>query len=253
MSKVCSMSSENKGKREGSGNKNSRKLARSTIKELFGAMDSAIEDSVTKRGAKTLLVIDPVHVFNIEVQALRFLIDEKGMDGVVLTLSRPARVLRMALDAHLKSEKRPYYVDPLGSISGYSKSGNDNSDHGVEGMIWTSEQEGAKTFWTPGPFDGEVLYSAVETAMHALRSDAGGGEYFVYVDDLMGLEHYLQIKETNYLATAIKDGLGVKDLPADLKIHKFVGLSRIEDQYYSWVYERVGPSFPFEILCSDSA
>lgn len=244
---------ERESKKKESKDEKCRKLARSTIKELFGAMDSAIEDAQTERGAKALLVIDPIHVFNIEVQALKYLVDVRGMNGVVLSLSRPARVLRMALDAHLKSEKRPYYVDPLGSISGYSSSGDDKSDHEVEGMIWTSEKEGTKTYWTPGPFDGDLLYKAVEMAVHTLRSEEGGGEYFVYVDDLMGLEHYLQIKDTNYLAIAIKDGLGVKDMPADMRIHKFVGLSQKEGQYYSWVYERVGPSFPFEILCSDSA
>lgn len=194
-------------------------LSVGTLNELRKALQSSLHDLRRYKGGNVLMLIEPQYVMDIELETLRYLIDYEDLDGVVVTLSRPYIFLHKALARHIKSQRRPYFVDPMSSIAG--------------SLMLESQPQNTKVFKIGGPFEIDRVYAAVDKALNAIAKDYHGDEYFLFVDNIMGVAPYVDIKDTIKLGTRIAKGF------RGSFVHKFMGITKTGAEYYKKVYKKL--------------
>lgn len=193
-------------------------LSVSTMNELRKALASTLRDLRRYKGGNVLMVIEPRYAMDIELEAIRYFIDYEDLDGVVVTLTRPYFFVHKALTRHVKSPRRPYYVDPMTYISGT--------------LTMDPNPKDTKVFSIDGPFEVERVYSAIEKAVNAIAKTYQGDEYFVFIDNLMGVGPYVDLKDTLTLSTRVSKGF------KGSFVHKFICLTRSGGDYFNKVYKK---------------
>ncbi|MGQ9582134.1 MAG: tetratricopeptide repeat protein [Thermoplasmatota archaeon] len=115
---------------------------------------------------------DPTLTFRASVSLLALLLTEYDMDGVVVSMGRPAEVYRRALAARAHTPHPPYYVEVLA------------------GPGSQADGRGGADATTLSAFEPHRIDAAVRAGLQKEAEMYGGEEHFVLIDGLTTMEFY---------------------------------------------------------------
>lgn len=110
--------------------------------------------------------------FKVAVAVLRGLLADYDMDGVVVSIARPAEVYRQALERRIHTAHPPYYIE-VDAASADAAPDAATADHALISA-----------------FEPDRMAASVRAALQAVAGRYGGEEHFVLIDDLAAMEFY---------------------------------------------------------------
>ncbi|MEM2869106.1 MAG: tetratricopeptide repeat protein [Thermoplasmata archaeon] len=125
-----------------------------------------------KGGGCVRVETDPALTFRTSVLLLSILLRDWDMDGVLVSLGRPADVYRRALAARVHTRHPPHFVEVVAGGP-------------------SPEAEGAREWVTSlSAFEPDRIDAAVRAGLQKVAEMYGGEEHFVIIDDITAMEFY---------------------------------------------------------------
>jgi hypothetical protein len=132
-----------------------------------------VEQLLQRSGGGSYIYIQPVNMFEISLLIISELLGHYKMGGVVITIEKPSRIFKKALDGLMgSSDQEPtVYVDLASSLSS-------RPDHAEDTLL------------VPDAYDLESLTETINLGLHKVSSKFSGHRYFVVFDNLAALKYY---------------------------------------------------------------
>jgi tetratricopeptide (TPR) repeat protein len=141
---------------------------------VHGLLVQAMESLMESGGGSLVIVTSKLLAYKSCLVVIQFLIEEMDMDGVVVSVDKPAFFTLRALNLRSKARIKPFFVD--------LQSGQDALPPMTkidEGRIVNTEI-----------YDLHSIQEKIEEQLQKAAESYGGEEHFVLFDDLTALEYY---------------------------------------------------------------
>lgn len=167
-------------------------LARFTPDDIH-YMHSMIELLLHKPGGGSYIYIQPVNMFEISLLLLSELLGYYKMGGVVVTIEKPSRIFKKALECQMRSrdQEPTIYIDLASRLS-------------------SGAQQDENTILVPDAFNLESLRETIDLGLHKVSSKFSGQRYFVVFDNMAALKYYAPPSKVRSFARGF--GLDLKKL-----------------------------------------
>ena len=139
---------------------------------LETALHERVARMVEGGGGCVRVETEPPLTFRVSVLLLKLLLIDWDMDGVVLSLGRPAEVYRRALAPRLRTGHPPHFVEVVAGAQPAVSGG------------------GGEELTTLSAFEPHKIDAAVRFELQRVAERYGGEEHFVLVDELAAMEFY---------------------------------------------------------------
>lgn len=177
---------------EGGTLKSGKSLLKELIKYQQTEIHNVVEYLLKQHGGCFYYDVEPPYLFRLSVLLLEIVMKEYHMDGVIITVDKPAKYIRKILNNNYSAKYEPLYVDC-----------NTSCYHSYKNSIITgNSQDKTNEFITKdnitylgNNFNFQELRDAIEINLQKVAELYEGEHHFIFFDNIASFQNYTTDRE----------------------------------------------------------
>jgi len=161
-------------------------------------IDYAINCMMNQHGGSFYYHIESQYLFKISLLLLEMAIDVYHMDGVIITIDKPAKYIKKVLENSCESDYEPFYIDC--NINGWERNGYDQvtCDEFITKNNITYLQNN---------FNFIGLRDAIEMNLQKVVELYEGENHFIFFDNISAFQDFVTVREIKKFITSFAKDL----------------------------------------------
>jgi tetratricopeptide (TPR) repeat protein len=160
-------------------------------------IDKVIEYLINHHGGCFYYSVEPQYMFKVSLILLQKVLDEYHMDGIIISVEKPAKYIQRILNKNIRSKYPPFYIDCNIGLNNVSNNVDINAslntktnetNVGVEKQIQYIE-------YLKDNFNFQHLHDAVEVNIQKIAELYEGEHHFIFIDNISMFKNYTSERE----------------------------------------------------------